>query len=319
MNALAPPIFAQLEPARNVLIAGAGGGFDVFCGLPLYFALREAGKTVHLANLTFSNLYGATGRELSPEVLEVTADSGGGQHYFPERFLSEWFRGQGEEVPVYTFHRVGVAPLRAAYQAVVADRGIDTVILVDGGTDSLMRGDEAGLGTPAEDMSSIAAVHRLDVPRKHLVCLGFGIDTFHGVCHAHVLEAVADLSRQGGYLGAFSLHGESAAVQRYVAATRAVFASMPHHVSIVSSSILSALEGRYGDHHATDRTAGSRLWINPLMALYWCFSLDAVAERVLYLATLEHTHTFMDVNVAIANFRGQLPRAALKQWEQIPV
>ena len=29
------PFFEQLASARNVLIAGAGGGFDVFCGLPL--------------------------------------------------------------------------------------------------------------------------------------------------------------------------------------------------------------------------------------------------------------------------------------------
>ncbi|WFE19418.1 hypothetical protein O7621_15810 [Solwaraspora sp. WMMD937] len=34
-----PPLFAALSPARNVLIAGAGGGFDVYAGLPLAFAL----------------------------------------------------------------------------------------------------------------------------------------------------------------------------------------------------------------------------------------------------------------------------------------
>ncbi len=39
---------------------------------------------------------------------------------------------------------------------------IDCVILVDGGTDSLMRGDEKQLGTPTEDMTSIAAVSMLD-------------------------------------------------------------------------------------------------------------------------------------------------------------
>jgi hypothetical protein len=56
MNTLLPPIFHRLESARRVLIAGMGGGFDVYCGLPLYFALREAGKEVFLANLSFSFL-----------------------------------------------------------------------------------------------------------------------------------------------------------------------------------------------------------------------------------------------------------------------
>jgi hypothetical protein len=318
MNALRPPIFDHLESAQNVLIAGAGGGFDVFCGLPLYFALRDAGKTVHLANLTFSNLHGAAGRLITPALLEVTADSGGSDGYFPERYLAEWFRTQGENVPIYCLHRSGVRPLREAYQELTAYHGIDTVILVDGGTDSLMRGDEVGLGTPSEDMASIAAVDSLDLPRKILVCLGFGIDTFHGVCHAHVLEAVADLTAHGGFLGAFSLHQEAPAVQRYMEATRHVFAAMPHHVSIVSSSILSALEGRYGNHHATERTAGSRLWINPLMSLYWCCSLRAVAERVLYLRHIADTESFFEVSVAIADFRSQLPKASLRPWQQIP-
>ena len=48
------PIFDQLESAKSILIAGAGGGFDVFAGLPIYFALRDMGKTVHLANFSFT-------------------------------------------------------------------------------------------------------------------------------------------------------------------------------------------------------------------------------------------------------------------------
>ena len=41
---------AELEQAQTILIAGAGGGFDVFSGLPLYFGLRAAGKRVHLGD-----------------------------------------------------------------------------------------------------------------------------------------------------------------------------------------------------------------------------------------------------------------------------
>ena len=44
---------------------------------------------------------------------------------------------------MYAFPRAGVQPLRAAYQALVDHLGIDAIVLVDGGTDILMRGDEA--------------------------------------------------------------------------------------------------------------------------------------------------------------------------------
>src|SRR5438067_887884 len=94
------PFFTALEPARRVLIAGAGGGFDVFCGLPLYFALRNAGKDVFLANLSFTRLEDTTGRALAPALYEVDADSQGPGYinYFPEGYLCQWFRQQGEEV-----------------------------------------------------------------------------------------------------------------------------------------------------------------------------------------------------------------------------
>ncbi len=173
------PFFAALAKARNVLVAGAGGGFDVFSGLPLYFALREAGKTVHLANLSFSFLppreVVAEGR-VSAALLKVTAETPLYGDYFPELHLARWFRAQGDDTPVYCFERTGVRPLVAGYQALVEQLSLDTVLLIDGGTDSLMRGDESGLGTPHEDISSIAAVDELPVEQKMLACLGFGVD-----------------------------------------------------------------------------------------------------------------------------------------------
>lgn len=303
MMCLHLPFFTALEAARTVVVAGAGGGYDVFSGLPLYFGLRAAGKRVVLANLSFSHLEAATGRRLAPAVLEVTADSAGPGGYFPELYLARWFREHGEDVPVYCFERTGYRPLAEAYRALVAHLGADAVVLVDGGTDSLMRGDEAGLGTPEEDMASIAAVDDLAGVEKYLVCLGFGIDAFHGVCHAHALEAVADLTRAGAFLGAWTLLRDMPEVQRYAAAVEAVFAAMPGAPSIVNASILSALDGQYGDHHRVGRTRGSVLWINPLMTVYWAFRLGPVARRVLYLDAIKRTRTMWDVVTVIDAFR----------------
>jgi hypothetical protein len=317
MNGLRLPFFAELQGARSILLAGAGGGFDVYCGLPLYFALRDAGKAAHLANLSFASLRRDAGRRLAPAVVEVTADASGSETYFPERALARWFRARGEDVPVFAFENTGARPLRDAYRALVAHLGCDTILLVDGGTDSLMRGDEAGLGTPHEDIASIAAVDDVEVPRKYLACLGFGVDYFHGVCHAQFLEAVADLIRDDGYLGMFSLTRDMPEVALYAGAARAAFAAMPHHPSIVSSSILSAIEGFYGDHHTTMRTAGSTLWINPLMAVYWCFRLGPVARRILYLDRVKATETRQEVGLAIEAFRARYE--PIRPWAEIPV
>jgi hypothetical protein len=313
------PFLAELKESRRVLLAGAGGGFDVFCGLPLYFALRDASKQVFLANLSFTLLPGVGANQLAPALYEVTADTPGPEHinYFPEGYLCRWFRSVGQEVALYSFERSGVTTLRAGYEELQRRLGFDTLVLIDGGTDSLMRGDEEGLGTPVEDIASILAVHGLNIANKYLVCLGFGVDAYHGVCHAHFLEAVAELTRAGGLLGVFSLLEEMVEVKLYRQASDAVFAAMPGHPSIVSTSILSALEGRYGDYHATGRTRGSTLYINPLMALYWCFRLGPVAQRILYREQLESTTSCSQVAAVIQRFRETLP--ALRAATVIPL
>ncbi len=304
------PLFARLEGARSILLAGAGGGFDVFCGLPLFFALRRRGHAVHLANLSFSRLPLAEGQE--PAVVEVRPETEGPASYFPERYLSQWASEVlGDPTPVWAFPKTGVQPLRRAYAHVLEQTGADAIVLVDGGTDSLMRGDESGLGTPAEDMSTIAAVHGLApelAPTRLLVSVGFGVDSFHGVAHADVLEAIADLAKADAYLGAFPLLANMPEVMRYRQACDYVHARMPDRPSIVNLSILSAIEGEFGDVHRSSRTRGSELFINPLMSLVFAFELAPLAERVLYLDMLEHTTTIFEINLVIEAVRNQQSR-----------
>ena len=69
------PFFETIADAKTILLAGAGDGFDIFSGLPLYFGLRSMGKTVHHANLSFSRLYESTGERLGRGLVEVTAQT----------------------------------------------------------------------------------------------------------------------------------------------------------------------------------------------------------------------------------------------------
>jgi hypothetical protein len=52
------------------------------------------------------------------------------------------------------------------------------------------------------------------------------------------------------------------------------------------------------------------------MSLYWCFRLDPVARRVLYLEELKQTETFEEVDAVLHNFRA---RRKARPWESIPV
>jgi hypothetical protein len=306
-----PALFTRLHDARRILIAGAGGGFDVYAGLPLAFALRAEGREVHLANLSFADLGGLDlGVWVDADVAAIRPDTVARGDYFPERTLARWLDGAGMPSTVYAFNRIGVQPLRAAYRALVGHLGgVDAVILVDGGTDILMRGDESGLGTPEEDMASLGAVNGLqEIPHRLAVCLGFGVDAFHGVNHSLVLENLAALDRDGAYLGAFSLSRTDREGALYLDAVAHAQASTPEHPSIVNGSIAAALRGDFGNVQFTERTRRSELFINPLMSLYFCVDAVGLARRNLYLHLLERTHLTRQISSVIANFRDELPR-----------
>src|SRR5690242_10237970 len=95
------PFLSQLEQANTVLFAGAGGGFDIFAGLPLYFWLRSVGKTVHLANLSFTEIGFCEGDRPVPSLLRVVAETPGPTNYFPEVHLARWLANQGDSIPIY--------------------------------------------------------------------------------------------------------------------------------------------------------------------------------------------------------------------------
>ncbi|MFJ8746091.1 DUF1152 domain-containing protein [Embleya sp. NPDC127516] len=309
-----PPIFGRLRDARSVLIAGAGGGFDVFAGLPLGLALTEQGKRVHYANLSFVTVDRLPSRDrLLPGLAAVRPDTPGNDDYFPERALAMWLARNGLPETVYAFGKTGVEPLRAAYRRLVKDLDVDAIVLVDGGTDILMRGDEASLGTPEEDMTSLAAVAGVRVPTRLVVSLGFGIDSYHGICHAQVLENLAALTRSGHYLGALSIPRESREGALYLDAVAYANRLTPRRSSIVHGSVGAALQGRFGDAHFTERTGNSELFINPLMSVYFTVDLAGLAERSLYLSLLEGSVTIWDVARRIDEFRDGLATTRPRQ------
>ena len=65
--------------------------------------------------------------------------------------------------------------------------------------------------------------------------------------------------------------------------------------SVINSSVVSAVRGHFGNFHLTKKTAGSRLWISPIMPIYWFFNFQAVASHNLLLPSLRYTNTINDV------------------------
>lgn len=298
------PIYDDVANCKSILIAGMGGGFDIFCGLPIYFELKERGMNVHLANYSFTDLTDTIDAiTLTNSLIGVNATTESYNPYFPELYLAKWLKEtRDDDAIIWCFAKTGAVPLHDNYKVLVKHLGIDAILLIDGGVDSLMHGDEAQLGTVIEDTISLIAVGELeDIPVRLTACIGMGAE--QDVSYPQVFENIAELAACNAFLGSCSLSKRFPSYAAYEEAVLYVQGQEYHDASVINSSIISAVQGKHGNYHLTSKTKGSFLSITPLMAIYWFFELSAVADRNMLYSQLRYTITFRDAFLIMMQVR----------------
>ncbi len=297
-NPFTLPLSQELSSSKNILIAGIGGGFDIYAGLPLYFNLISMQKTVHLANYSFTQLQKTTATQIHPLCYHVTPHSQlpSSSNYFPEKYLCEWLTQQHLNPTVYAFAGSGPKRIAESYTTLCHKLNIDILLLIDGGTDGLMFGDEEHLGTPLQDYTSLAAAHQIPNIKKYLACIGFGIDN---ISHNCFLENIATITKQGGFLGTHKLFANTNESQLYQSAVEYANQKMSGHESIINNAIIASLNGHLGSEYIASKTRAKNLSIHPLMSQYWFFQLESLIQNSCYYELIKDLNTQDEVIEAL--------------------
>lgn len=285
---------------NNILIAGIGGGFDIYGGLPLYHTLQKMGKNVHLANYSFSNfdeIISISSPEIiNSDLLAVNDTLRVDSTYFPEGYLARWLKTTyKKDIPIWAFKKTGVIPLKANYKYLVDRLKIDMIILVDGGIDSISTGVEAGSGTVLEDSISLEAINPLEGIEKMVVCLGFGTEVEEKVCGYNSLMNMAEIIKKDGFYGSCSLTKDMESYLAYQYACIHTFDQPSHPTSHIHRRIIPAVEGEFGDFHATDEDKHeTKLFISPLMSIYWFFKYEPIYQANKVIPYITDTYSFYE-------------------------
>lgn len=280
------------------MVVGIGGGFDILGAIPILLALDKP-ETFALVNYSPKSQF---------LLRESTKDD------YPEGLIPELDRVEG----VFTVGRHGVKLLHEAYRHIWKSLDIDTIIGIDGGVDSLMRGDEHNAGTVLEDFIALAALDGIEC-KKILACVGFGSETEEELNHFRVLENIAALAKDGHFLGTCSLTKEMADFQQYEWVCKHIMEQ--GRKSHIQTKIISAVHGEFGDYHMYEEI-DARVWeaskspyfISPLTGMYWFFKMDGVIKSNLVIEHLKPSNTFTD---AMTLFRNN--RKSLRSRETIPL
>ena len=90
-----------------------------------------------------------------PQLYPITGAHAVADRYCPEAWLAHWLeRTQGYREPIWLLKKCGVRGALQAYEWLTRSLGVDAVVLVDGGVDVLLKGNETSIGTPVEDLCS---------------------------------------------------------------------------------------------------------------------------------------------------------------------
>jgi hypothetical protein len=137
---------------KTIFLSGCGGGYDLLGGLPHYFKIKSRDDyDVTLINYTFTTreLLSKHCQQLTTLLFRVdpTTDVSWltDKVYFPEQRLANEI-----QVPIYVilcnYDETRIELVIEAYQHLIGGRTIDEIILIDGGSDSLLTGNEQQLG-----------------------------------------------------------------------------------------------------------------------------------------------------------------------------
>eukprot|EP00755_Sulcionema_specki_P032230 Sspe_Gene.98306::Locus_71745_Transcript_1_1_Confidence_1.000_Length_1452::g.98306::m.98306 len=192
---------------KCVALVGCGGGFDFIQAMLLYPELRRMGKQVIIVSNSFTDVTGFV-----PDTAPIVWENGGAmvkrvtatsmhisRNYMPEVHLCSFLDSQvPDEAPNFVYacnaRRWCIPSMTAFLMWLCSEHQCGAVVTVDGGTDSLMRGDEGCLGHPIEDVVTVASLAALGDSRGHRRVHMKGIDASLSD------EVVLDFARQSGPL-----------------------------------------------------------------------------------------------------------------------
>lgn len=316
-----PIIPFDLPTNSQVLIIGAGGGFDFLCGLPIGLELQKQGHEVHYANYSFTNLKNIRSATWhSTNLLEINADSQiNGDDYFPEKYFAQWFLSRYSiDKSVWCLSCQGVLPTLESYEYLIARHKINVVFCVDGGVDGIFRGDEYDLATPSMDSISVIATSLCSASIKIYVCTAFGTEGAESkVSHAQVLKCMANLIQQDAMLGVSAILKQSDIGKDFMDAVKFIFSkTKPIQRSTIVSTITAGMDGCFGRISVNEKTAERQPWISPLTTLFWFFDANAVAHMKLFYKQAKDSNTVDEVATAIAEVREKI---VIQPYDAIPI
>lgn len=272
---------------KNIIIAGCGGGCDIFGGIPLYLSLKK--HNIILTNLSFTkksllDTCESHVEKITDTMYVVDAQKTNFSYkYFPEYYLSRELNTK-----VYILlQKCTINDLKTNYEIIMnIYKNIYHIYLVDGGCDVLLSGKETELASPVEDMMHLKAISCLNIENKYVCAIGMNIDVGHGVIEDELIDRLKYLEETNVLLDKYVWIKTNEYVKQYYN----IINNVIKDTSIVHCLICACLNGFVGHYVPPilkSRISESLVFLSELTRTFCIFDLEKLIKTILYFNKLE--------------------------------
>ncbi|MFW9991380.1 MAG: DUF1152 domain-containing protein [Candidatus Odinarchaeota archaeon] len=277
-------IISIVRDAKRILVAGMGGGGDIFSALPTYWNFHQlnAEAEIILGGISEAPMQAITdlepitcksGKTLSTctSLGMVTSKSHCKDHRLIERIIARVFSTKCLIMSLSD----GAGPLIGELQNYIQERSIDCVCFVDGGADSLAS--ENGLmGSVLADTLSLAVLSKLDVKYKL-----HGLTALCADLEMDIHTAMTQIARVYGQNGCHGLLGFPP--EHFDEFQDCLEEILKESATGTGQAIFYAMKGYYGQETVFWEGGGAIIPIFPISSATWYFNPE-VTVKVNYLA-----------------------------------
>lgn len=229
---------------RPVILAGCGGGCDIYGAMPLYYQFKDSAPEIIIVNLSFAHPGILREQICAEEVVDGCFKINQGSQFDDRDYLPECLLANKLNHTVYAICNYDtVQSILNSYLAITRDLNEYDFYLVDGGCDVLLSGNETALATYVEDMMHLKAVLQLQRAQNIYVCaIGLNVDCGHGVLEHELIKRLEDLQDNGTLISSELLKLSDDKTKFYYD----IVLDCNPSLSCVQSFVCAALEGQTG-------------------------------------------------------------------------
>lgn len=271
---------------QNVLLVSAGGGFDIFASLPIFYALNHYGFNVDFlsySNTTISEASNYTSTEdFGYSIFSIGNEIKNNSSNFPELYVNNFLKEGFEfEKSIYIINRKQtIENVITAYENLVKILNVNSIIVCGFGQKTICFGNEETDTDTINHIMNIAAISKIQNVSKAICNIGFESSPRSKLSFETSIENISLLAQRKSMLGGFQLESDMDEFVFMKSAFEYLINFGEHERSPLLERVIMGVCGQVGTHEQDSGHISAIMGNTYMFELNSCAALNIISPNL---------------------------------------